>query len=46
MLVCPAILFWTLLLEYLADVIASVCLAIVCCLADVIAIHHFVVDVI
>ena len=33
-------------LECLADVIANVCLAIICCLADVIAIYHFVVDVI
>ena len=28
-------------LECLADVIANVCLAIFCCLADVIAIHYF-----
>ena len=33
-------------LECLADVIANVCLAIICYLADVIAIYHFLVDVV
>ena len=33
-------------LECLADIIANVCLAIIFCLADVIVIYHFVVDVV
>ena len=33
-------------LECLADAIANVCFAIICYLADVIAIYHFVVDVV
>ena len=34
-------LFWKPCFECLADVIANVCLAIICCLSDVIAIYHF-----